>query len=82
MRLKQEITELGLTLVTPMDVAMSHGVVILQAPPGGGGEISQRLYAEHGIAGSAAGGVRLSPTIYNTQEHIDRAIQAIRSLMT
>lgn len=79
-RLKAGIAELGLSLVTPMDPAFSHGVVIARAPDGNGGDISNRLYTEHGIAGAATGGVRLCPTIYNTPEHIDRAIAGLRSL--
>ncbi len=79
-RLKQGVSDLGLSLVTPMDPELSLGVVITQAPDGGGGEISNRLYTEHGIAGAPTGGVRLCPTIYNTPEHIDRAIEGLRAL--
>lgn len=79
-RLKEGIAELGLSLVTPMDPALSHGVVITRAPAGNGGEIANRLYTEHGIAGASTGGIRLCPTVYNTPEHIDRAIAGIRSL--
>lgn len=78
-RLKEGIAELGLTQVTPMNPELSFGVCITEA--NNGGEISNRLYTEHGIAGAATGGVRLCPTIYNTTEHIDRAIEGIRSLM-
>lgn len=81
-RLKQGIAELGLNLVTPMDPALSFGVVITEAEPGRGGDISNRLYTEHGIAGASTGGVRLCPTIYNTDAHIDRAIEGLRVLMT
>lgn len=81
-RLKQGIADLGLNLVTPMDPALSFGVVITEAPRGRGSEISNRLYTEHGIAGASTGGVRLCPTIYNTEAHIDRAIDGLRALMT
>lgn len=81
-RLKEGIADLGLRLVTPMDPTLSAGVVITEAPAGRGGEISNRLYTEHGIAGASTGGVRLCPTIYNTDAHIDRAIDGLRALMT
>ena len=73
---------MGLELVTPMDPDLSFGVCITRAPAGPGGDISNRLYEEHGIAGAATGGVRLCPTIYNTTEHVDRAIAGLRALMT
>ncbi|MEX1197499.1 MAG: aminotransferase class V-fold PLP-dependent enzyme [Pseudohongiellaceae bacterium] len=81
-RLKEGITDLGLNLVTPMDPALSLGVVITEAPEGRGGEISNRLYTEYGIAGASTGGIRLCPTIYNTNAHIDRAIDGLRALLT
>lgn len=81
-RLKLGIADLGLKLVTPMDETLSFGVVITEAPTGRGGAISNRLYTEYGIAGAATGGVRLCPTIYNTEAHIDRAIEGLRVLMT
>ncbi|MED5530247.1 MAG: aminotransferase class V-fold PLP-dependent enzyme, partial [Pseudomonadota bacterium] len=80
-RLKIGISELGLELVTPMDAELSFGVCITRAPNNGGGNISNRLYTEHGIAAAATGGVRLCPTIYNSPEHIDRAIAGMREIM-
>ena len=81
-RLKEGIAELGHELVTPMDPELSFGVCITKAPSGRGSEISDKLYAEHGIAGAATGGIRLCPTIYNTTEHVDRAVAGIKALMT
>ena len=80
-RLKIGISALGLELVTPMDDELSFGVCITRAPNNGGGNISNRLYTEHGIAAAATGGVRLCPTIYNSPEHIDRAIAGMREIM-
>lgn len=81
-RLKNGIAGLGLDLVTPMSQSLSHGVCITRAPQGQGGNISNRLYDEYGIAGAATGGVRLCPTIYNTEAHIDRAVAGLREIMT
>ena len=80
-RLKEGITELGLELVTPMDPELSYGVCITRAPTGQGGTITDLLYRDHGIAGAATGGIRLCPTIYNTHDHIDRAITGLKKLM-
>ena len=81
-RLKHGIAGLGQELVTPMNPQFSFGVCIINAAIGQGGTVSNRLYTEHGIAAAATGGVRLCPTIYNTIEHIDRAVAAIEALMS
>jgi selenocysteine lyase/cysteine desulfurase len=81
-RLKMGITELGLELVTPLDPELSLGVCITKVPAGNGRSIANRLYTEHGIAAAATGGVRLCPTIYNSTEHVDRAIAGMKALMT
>lgn len=80
-RLKAGLAEAGLQLLTPMDPSLSHGVCIMRVPDGQGGNLSNRLYNEHGIAAAATGGLRLCPTIYNTEQHIDRAIAGVRALM-
>lgn len=80
-RLKQGIAAAGNELVTPMDPSLSFGVCITEAPPGQGGRISNALYSEYGIAAAATGGIRLCPTIYNTVEHVDRAIAGVNALL-
>jgi isopenicillin-N epimerase len=80
--LKEGIDALGLDLVTPMNPELSFGVCITRTQPGQGSSVSNRMYAEHGIAGAATGGLRLCPTIYNTVEHIDRAVAGIKAIMT
>ena len=71
----------GPPIITLMDADLSHGVVIARAPAGQGGNIVNRLYSEHGIAGAATGGIRLCPTIYNTTAHVQRAIFGLTDLM-
>ena len=79
--LKQGIADAGLDLRTPMAPEFSHGVCITKLDPALRGEIVDRLYREHGIAGAASGGLRLCPTVYNTLEHIDRAIAGVEALL-
>ena len=80
--LKEGIVANGLKLVTPMAPELSGGVCITEAEPSRRAGILDRLYHEHGIAGSGAGGVRLCPHAYNTMEHVDRAIAGVKALMT
>jgi len=79
--LKSGLANAGLELKTPVSSDLSGGVVILNAPAGKGGEIKNRLYTEHGIAGAATGGLRLCPHVYNTMEHVERAVKGVKAIM-
>ena len=78
--LKTKLKALDVQLATPMDPAMSGGVVILKTDSKKGQEAYQTLDKKSGIAGAATGGVRLCPHIYNTMAHIERAVEGIRSV--
>ena len=79
-RLKKGLREAGIPLVTPMDDALSAGVVIVETPAESRREVFSRMYDEHGIAGSTSGGFRLSPHLYNTAEHVERALAGLKAL--
>jgi selenocysteine lyase/cysteine desulfurase len=79
-RLKDGLAEEGAKLSTPMDRNLSAGVVIMEVPAANRQKLLDALYTEHGIAGSTSGGLRLCPHIYNTEEHIDRAIAGVKKL--
>jgi len=79
-RLKEGMVNSGATLVTPVDPAFSGGVCIAAVDPEHRIELWDRLYREHGIIGAPTGGLRLCPHIYNSEEHVDRALAGIRSL--
>ena len=78
-RLKDGLRDAGYALVTPAAPALSAGVCIA-AVEGNRGALVNALYEEHGIAGAATGGLRLCPHLYNTVEHIDRAVRGARAL--
>jgi selenocysteine lyase/cysteine desulfurase len=44
-------------------------------------KIYEALYARHGVAGAATGGVRFCPHIYNTLEEIDRTVAALAQVV-
>ena len=78
-RLKDGLRDAGYALVTPEAPALSAGVCIA-AVEGNRGALVNALYEEHGIAGAATGGLRLCPHLFNTVEHIDRAVRGARVL--
>jgi len=77
--LKEGMTELGMTLVTPMDSGLSGGVCIMEVP-GDRRAALDGLYEQHGIAGAGTGGLRLCPHVYNTMAHVERAVEGIGAL--
>ena len=79
-RLKAGFRELGGSLVTPEDPQLSAGVCIVAVPREHRREVFDRLYIEHGIAGAATGGLRLCPHVYNTMEHVERALAGLRTM--
>lgn len=78
--LKNKLKAMDLQLATPMDAALSGGVVIVRLDPKKGQQIYQTLDSKFGIAAAATGGLRLCPHIYNTMGHIDRTVEGIRSM--
>ena len=78
--LKTKLKSLDIPLATPMDPVLSGGVVISRASAANGREAYATLDSKFGIAGAANGGLRLCPHIYNTMEHVDRAVAAIKSM--
>ena len=78
-QLKEGLAELGMTLVTPMEAELSGAVCIIEVP-GDRGTALRRLYEEHGVAGAGTGGLRLCPHVYNTREHVARAVEGVKAL--
>jgi selenocysteine lyase/cysteine desulfurase len=80
--LKSAVERAGVESITPLSPALSAGVCIFNVPAAARANAATRLYNEFGIAGAATGGLRLCPHIYNTQEHIERAVRGIKSIMS
>jgi isopenicillin-N epimerase len=74
------LQEAAVPLVTPSEAALSAGVCVIQVPVDKREALYQKLYAEYGIAGAPAGGLRLCPHVYNSRSHIERAVAAVKAL--
>ncbi len=79
-RLRSGLAELGAQLVTPEDSRFNAGVCIIEVPLKRRQLLVDRLYQEYGIAGAATGGLRLCPHLYNTMEHIERALKGVKGM--
>ena len=80
-KLKSGLVDAGFTLVTPEDPELSGGVCIIQVERGKNREAMNRLYEEHGIACAPTGGLRLCPHVYNTMEHVERAVRGVKAVL-
>jgi selenocysteine lyase/cysteine desulfurase len=76
-RLRDGLADLQVSFVSPLQADFRSNVVILAAPPENGGMLVEHMLREAGIIVAAVGGLRLTPHVYNTEQHIDRAIDAI-----
>lgn len=81
-RLKKGLKNSGARLVSPENAEFSHGVVIIDIPENHRARISDMMYNQFGIAGSTTGGLRLCPHIYNTDAHIDRAVDGVKQALS
>ncbi len=79
--LKAGLVDAGFTLVTPEDPKLSGGVCIIEVERSKSREALNRLYEEHGIAGAETGGLRLCPHVYNTMEHVERAVSGVKAIL-
>ncbi len=78
--LKAGLKDAGFELVTPMARELSAGVCIARVAAEERDRIVNGLYERYGIVAAATGGLRFSPHIYNTREHISRAVEGAKAL--
>jgi selenocysteine lyase/cysteine desulfurase len=76
-RLREGLVDLDLPFVSSPVPDFYSNVIILSAPRENGSALVDRILRAHGIIVAAVGGLRLTPHVYNTEEHIDRAIAAV-----
>ncbi len=79
--LKAGLKDAGAELITPLDPALSAGVCVVRVPRARGDEVYRKIDTEHGIAGAPTGGLRLCPHVYNTREHVERAVRGVKALL-
>jgi selenocysteine lyase/cysteine desulfurase len=80
--LKKKITEMipKVAFVTPIAPELSAGIVIINLPGKEIHEVADKLYHSFGIAAAPAGGIRLSPHIYNTMKDIDYVVKGLATI--
>jgi isopenicillin-N epimerase len=65
---------------TPLSPEFSAGIVIVNLPGKETHEVTDKLYHSYSVAAAPAGGVRLSPHIYNTMKDIDYVVKCLATI--
>jgi isopenicillin-N epimerase len=77
-RLRAGLEDLGVAFVSTANPAFTSSVVIIQAPRENARTIVGNVFDDSGVQCAATGGLRMSPHIYNNEDHVDRVIAAVR----
>jgi len=76
--LREGLEEVGVSFVSTADPAFTSSIIILKAPRETTRQLVSRVFEDAGVQVAPVGGLRLSPHIYNTADHVDRVIVAVR----
>ena len=77
-RLRAGLQDLDVPFVSTANPAFTSSIIIMRAPSDSARQLVARVYDDAGVQGAPVGGLRLSPHVYNTEDHVDRAIAAVK----
>ncbi len=72
---------LGCEIASPLAPEQRSGIVCARVPGRSSDDLARALAAEGVVAASRAGAVRFSPHFYNTEDQMDRTLQALAGMM-
>jgi isopenicillin-N epimerase len=76
--LRAGLQDLDLAFVSTSNPLFTSSVIILRAPEGVGPKFVNQVFADSGVVTAPVAGFRMSPHIYNSKDHVDRILTAIR----
>jgi selenocysteine lyase/cysteine desulfurase len=76
-RLREALAEIDVPFVSSAHPDFRSNVIILAASAEALRELPQRILEHSGVITAATGGLRMSPHIYNTGEHVERVVAAV-----
>ena len=76
-RLRAGLRDLGVPFVSTANPAFASSVIILSAPRENSRKLVGQVFEDSGIQTAGTGGFRMSPHVYNTEDHVDRMIAAV-----
>ena len=76
-RLRAALIDIGVPFVSTTNPLFTSSVIILSAPQENRATLLENVLRDGGVILAGVNGLRLSPHIYNTPEHVDRVAAAI-----
>jgi selenocysteine lyase/cysteine desulfurase len=77
-QLRAGLTDLGVEFVSTANPEFTSSIVILRAPRENARQLVGQVYDDAGVQTAGTGGLRMSPHVYNTEDHVDRVIAAVK----
>lgn len=77
-RLRAGLADLDVPFVSTMNPAFASSVVILRAPRENAVKLVSNVFDEAAVQCAPVGGLRMSPHVYNNEDHVDRVIAAVK----
>ena len=77
-RLRTGLQDLDVNFVSSANPAFTSSIIILSAPRANARQLVGQVFDDSGIQTAGTGGLRMSPHVYNTEDHVDRVVAAVR----
>ncbi len=77
-RLRAGLLDLEVPFVSTANPLFTSSVIILQAPKENAPRLVNQVFDNSGIITAPVNGFRMSPHVYNTADHVDRILSAIK----
>ena len=77
-RLRAGLEDLGVAFVSTAHPDFTSSIVIIQMPRENARELVGRVFKDAAVQCAATGGFRMTPHVYNNEDHVDRVIAAVK----
>jgi selenocysteine lyase/cysteine desulfurase len=77
-RLRDGLKDLEVPFVSTANPLFTSSVIILKAPRENASTLVSQVFDESGVITAPVGGFRMSPHVYNTADHVERILAAIK----
>jgi selenocysteine lyase/cysteine desulfurase len=77
-RLRDSLQDLDVPFVSSANPAFASSVIILSAPRENAGAMVSQVFEDAGVQTAPVNGLRMSPHVYNSEDHVDRVVAAVK----
>ncbi len=77
--LRESLEDLEVPFVSTSNPLFTSSVIILKASPKNAAQMVDEVFDQSGVITAPVNGFRMSPHIYNTTEHVDRVVAAVKN---